>query len=346
MVHRRVRGNAHAEHARDGNARRFAHRRDERQQRFLQNRILQPLDAAGLALLDDAVDDIRTVADLTVARRGLRRQRAGLQIHEHARDGRGADIDGAAVERRVLFFGYVHDGQHAVRQRAGDLYLEIGLAQRFCKLFDRVIGEPDLCAAVECVLCEARKPLGVGHGVVERRLVQRKNRLHKVVREVHACGLHVLLQLVEDRDLLAGGQVCRLHAALIGRGDIGDEHGDVPGRLRRAAQTPARGIVLVGDVTGLHAGDLAGNELDAALAARAVAVAGRVDGDVGRFRGLQNGAAGRGGEFDLLRTVFELEGDFVHAVWVPFRQKCGNRRRRNTRSASPPPPAWYSCSIL
>ena len=93
-----------------------------------------------------------------------------------------------------------------------------------------------------------------------------------------------------------------------------------PRRLCRAAQTPARGIVLVGDVTGLHAGDLAGNELDTALAARAVAVAGRVDGDVGRFRGLQNGAAGRGGEFDLLRTVFELEGDFVHAVWVPFRQ--------------------------
>ena len=95
-----------------------------------------------------------------------------------------------------------------------------------------MIGEPDLRAAVECVLREARKPLGVGHGVVERRLVQRKNRLHKVVREVHACGLHVLLQLVEDRDLLAGGQVCRLHAALIGRGDVRDEHGNVSGWLR------------------------------------------------------------------------------------------------------------------
>ena len=95
-----------------------------------------------------------------------------------------------------------------------------------------MVGEPDLRAAVECGLREARKALGVGHGVVERRLVQRKNRLHKVVCKVHACGLHVLLQLVEDRDLLAGGQVCRLHAALIGRGDVRDEHGNVSGWLR------------------------------------------------------------------------------------------------------------------
>ena len=32
---------------------------------------LQPLRAAGLALLNDAVDDIRAVADLAVARRSL-----------------------------------------------------------------------------------------------------------------------------------------------------------------------------------------------------------------------------------------------------------------------------------
>ena len=35
MVHRRVRRDADAEHTRDGNARRFTHRRNERQQRFL-----------------------------------------------------------------------------------------------------------------------------------------------------------------------------------------------------------------------------------------------------------------------------------------------------------------------
>ena len=281
MVHRRVRRDAHAEHARDGNARRSAHRRDERQQRLFQDRVLQPLDTAGLALLDDAVDDVRAVADLAVARRGLRRQRAGFQIHQNARDGRGADIDGAAVERRVLLCGYVHNGQYAVRQRTGDLYLEIRLAQRFGELFNGVIGEPDFRAAVEGVLREAREPLGVGHGVVKRRLVQRDNGLHEVVREVHACGLHVLLKLIENRNLLAGGQVCRLHAALISRCDVGDKNGNIPGGLRRAAQAPARGIVLVGDVSGLHAGHVSGNELDAAFAARAVAVAGRVNGDVG-----------------------------------------------------------------
>ena len=75
-------------------------------------------------------------------------------------------------------------------------------------------------------------------------------------------------------------------------------------------------------MAGLHACDLARNEFHAALAARAVAVAGRVDGDVGRLGSLENGAAGRGGEMDLLRAVFELEGDFVHAVMSFPEQKC------------------------
>ena len=95
-----------------------------------------------------------------------------------------------------------------------------------------MIGELYFRAAVERVLREALKALGIRHGVVERRLVQRKDRLHKVIREVHACGLHILLKLIENRNLLAGGQVCRLHAALIGRGDVRDEHGNVSGWLR------------------------------------------------------------------------------------------------------------------
>lgn len=103
MVHRGVGGDADAENARDGDARRFAHRRDQRQKRLFEDRVLQALDAAGLRLLDDAVDDVRAVADLAVAGRGLGRERAGGKVHENAGDGRGADVDGAAVERRVGF---------------------------------------------------------------------------------------------------------------------------------------------------------------------------------------------------------------------------------------------------
>ena len=322
MVHRGVGGDADAENARDGDARRFAHRRDQRQKRLFEDRVLQALDAAGLRLLDDAVDDVRAVADLTVAGRGLGRERAGGKVHENAGDGRRADIDGAAVERRVGFFRNVHHGQHAVCQRAGDEDLEIRVPQRLGELFDGMVGEPDLRAAVECGLREARKALGVGHGVVERRLVQLDQGLHKVVREVDAGSLHILLQLVEDRDLLAGGEVSRLHPALVGGGDVGDENGDVARGLRRAAEPPAGGVIRIGDVAGLHAGHVAGDELHAAFAARAVAVAGRVDGDVGRLGSLENGAAGRGGEMDLLRAVFELEGDFVHAVMSFPEQKC------------------------
>ena len=51
----------------------------------------------------------------------------------------------------------------------------------------------------------ARKTLGVGHGVVERRLVQRQAELGKgIVRKVDPGGLQIGLELFKDLDLLAG----------------------------------------------------------------------------------------------------------------------------------------------
>ena len=321
MVHCRVGRDADAEDAGHGDPGRLAHRGHERQERLFEDRVLQTLRAAGLLLLNDAVDDVRAVADLAVAGGGLGCERAGLQIHQNASDGRGADIDGAAVDGSVLLFRDVQNGQHTVGQRAGDENGEVCFAQRLRELFDRMIGELHVRTAVERVLRKVRETLGVGHGVVERRLVEREDGLHKVVCKVDARGLHILLQLVEDRDLLAGGEVCRLHAALVGGGNVRDHDDDVSRGLRRTAQAPACGVILIGDMAGLYAGDLAGDELHAALAAGAVAVAGCVDGDVGRLCSFENGAAGCGGEFDLLCAVFKLEGDFVHVI-CSFRITC------------------------
>ena len=51
----------------------------------------------------------------------------------------------------------------------------------------------------------ARKALGIRHGVVERRLVQRQAELDKgIVRKVDPGGLQIGLELFKDLDLLAG----------------------------------------------------------------------------------------------------------------------------------------------
>ncbi len=106
----------------------------------LDDRVLKALDAAGLRLLDDAVDDIRAVADLTVAGRGLRQQPSGLQIGQHAGHGRGADVDGAADQRRfIVRRDHIQHMECAVRQRTGDLDAEIARPQRGGQLLHDVV---------------------------------------------------------------------------------------------------------------------------------------------------------------------------------------------------------------
>lgn len=59
-------------------------------------------------------------------------------------------------------------------------------------------------------------------------------------------------------------------------------------------------------------GQLAGDELHAALAARAVAGARRIDGDVGLARGVEHALLRGDRDHDGLFIVFKLEGQFKH----------------------------------
>ena len=69
--------------------------------------------------------------------------------------------------------------------------------------------------------------------------------------------------------------------------------------LGRARQPPAFGVLLVRDVAGLRRFQLSGNQPDLALAAGAVARAGRVDGDVRAAGRLQKIVPLRGVQHDL-----------------------------------------------
>ena len=64
--------------------------------------------------------------------------------------------------------------------------------------------------------------------------------------------------------------------------------------------------------------DLAAEDLHAALAAGAVAGAGRVDGDVRAPRGLEQRHIRRRREDNRLVAVFKLEGNLIHRMGAPF----------------------------
>ena len=204
MVHGGVAGDGDAEDAVGRDAGGLAHQAHHRAQRLFQDRVLKPLHAAGLALLDDAVDDVRAVADLTVAGGRLCGEFAAGHVHQDAGDGGRADVNGAAVDGRILLRGHVDDQQPVTLTDGGSRHLEVGVAERFGQLMHHVVAQLyRLTAALG--LDGARKTLGVGHGVVERRLVQRQAELDKgIVRKVDPGGLQIGLELFKDLDLLAG----------------------------------------------------------------------------------------------------------------------------------------------
>ena len=218
---------------------------------LLHDGLLQALHAAGPSLLHDAVDDVRAIADLAVAAAALGQQFAGFQVGDHRRNGGGADVDGKTAHGLGLIgIPHVHGLKYAVFQRTGHGHMEAAFTQHPRQLMYRGIAQAHLLTAQRC-LQRHGQPLGIGHGVLQRGLLHGDLRLHKVVAEIHARRLQILLQPGEDGHLLAGGQIRGLHAALIGGGDVRHHHGHVGADLAGTAETPTGGVVLIGDVAGL-----------------------------------------------------------------------------------------------
>ena len=203
----------------------------------------------------------------------------------------------------------------AVRQRTGDLDAEIALPQRGGQLLHDVVRQLHI-RAFDRALDAPLQTLGIRHGVVERRLVELDAELREVVFKVDPGGLDIGLQLLKNGDLRAGGEIGRFHAALVGGRDIRHQYGHIAGDLACAAQPPSGCVVLLGNVARGIAVHLALDQLHAALAARAVAAARRVDGDVGAACGLQQGGTRRDGDHDRLRVIFKLENDLRHVSFL------------------------------
>lgn len=144
------------------------------------------------------------------------------------------DVDADAAQReRVVLAGHVENGENTVLQLAEDAHGKGIVAQ---SLRQAAHGVPRQTDGVDAVLRleRAGQALVIGHGVVERRLIELKVDGAEAVAEADACTLDAREQLLEDTDLLAAGQVGRLHAAAVGRGDVRHEHHGVGRRVHAA----------------------------------------------------------------------------------------------------------------
>ena len=267
---------------------------------------------AGTALLDDAVDDVGTEADLTVAGGTLCQDLTGLHVHKDHGDGGGADVDGAANDLGLVGGADVHADELAKTQFALDADMEIVFAQDLCHLHHDGVGDLHLTVG-HLLFDRPDQTLDVGHGVVGAGRSHFHIQCHKVVIKNDAAGLQIILGILKNGDLLGGGQVGGLHAGLVGGGNVGHQHGAVAHHLGVAAEPPARGKFLVGDMTAADGVQFALDELDTALAAGAVAGAGCVDGHIGtagQFQQIITGVAFN----DNRAAALNLEGYFHRVV--------------------------------
>ena len=234
MVHGGVGAHAQAEDAPGIKPRRLAQARHNGGQGVLDNGILELFLAAGLALLNDSVDDIRTIANLAVAGGALGQDLAAGQVRHNHGNGGGADIDGAAVDARVFGAANLHAGEGFALQAALDADREIVLPENGRHAdHDRMGNLHGLHP--QGLFNGPGQALIVRHGIVQAGLCHGEHHAAVGIGKVNAALLQILLGLVKDSDLLGGGQVRRLHPALVGRGNIGDKNGAVPCHLGRAA---------------------------------------------------------------------------------------------------------------
>ena len=220
-------------------------------------------------------------SDLAVAAGGLGKKPTVLQVEQHRGNGGRADVDSKAAHGRVVILpGHVVDGECAVFLFTKDAHLPFRIAQRLGQAAHGIERQLDSLTAGR-LLQRPGQALVVRHGILQCRLGKRQIDRAVVVVQTDAGLLHTLEQLLKNGNLLTGGEICGLHTAAVGGGDVRHLHRHVRAGIGAAGEPPAVGIFLIGNVGGLQALHFTGDQLHAALAAGAVAGAGRIDGDIG-----------------------------------------------------------------
>ena len=279
-------------------------------QGLFHNGILEPLFAALLALLDDAVDDIGAVADLAVAGGTLGQNFSVGEVRQDHGNGGGANVDGAPYHGGVLGGADFHAAEGIAFQLTLDADVEVLLPENVGKLHHDAVGDFHICHP-KLLLDGPAQALVVGHGVVQRGLCHKHFHGPIGIFKMDAAVAQILLALLENGDFMRAGKVCHPHSALIGAGNVGDENGAVAADLAAAGESPALVVFFLENMVagqGLH---LSRHQFYPALAAGAVAGAGSVNGHVGPAGQLQQIIAVVAVNDDGIRP-FNLENYLTH----------------------------------
>ena len=338
VVHGGIRAHTHAQNGRACDPRGLAQIGNDGVQGLLQDGVLKLFPAAGLALLDDTVDDVRAVADLAVAGGALRQNLACGQIGQYHGDRGGADIDGTADDIGVLRGADLHAAEGIAQKFALHAHVEAVFPQNVGQLHHDAEGNLHLLYAQRFLKrpCQA---LVVGHGVVQTWLGHGHDHRPELIGKVNAALFQLALAGVKNGDLLWAAQIGGLHPGLVGAGDVRNKHGAVADDLRAAAQAPAFGIFFVGNMAAGVGFQFSLHQLDAALAAGAVAGAGSVDCHIGTASQLQKVIAdvaidGNGlAAFDLKYDFWHKDNTFLFGRGPAIRQKIAETPGRNDSAA-------------
>ena len=234
MVHGGIGAHAQPQDTSGGNAGGAAEVGDDGIQGLLQNGILELLLAPGTALLDDPVDHVRAVADLTVAGGTLCKQLAGSQVGEHHGNGGGADVDGTAHDGGILGGADLHAGEGIAPKLTLDADGKIMFPESMGQLRHNAEGHMDLLHS-QLRLDGPGQTLNIGHGIIQGRLRHGHHQGAEVIDKVDAAFPELILAVLENGDLLGGRQVGGLHPALVGGGDVRHKNGAVGQHLGVAA---------------------------------------------------------------------------------------------------------------
>ena len=316
MVHGGVGGHAQLQNASGVDAGALAQIGNDGIQGFLHNGILQLLLAAGTTLLNDAVDHICAIADLTVAGRTLGQNFAAEKISKNHGHGGGADVDGAADNGAVVRAAYFHTMEDAAIQPALDANAPVVFPQRAGQLDHD--GEGDMYFFhTQRILGRPNKTLDVGHGVVQGGFGHGNNRSAEGIGKFNAAGFQLRLAFFENSHFLRTGKVGGFHTALISGSNIRNKDGAVAGDFAVAAQTPAGVKLFLRNVAAGEGVQLTINQLHTTLAAGAVTGAGGIDGHIGPSCQFQQIVADLG--FDHHGgSAFDLECNLRHGKNLAF----------------------------
>ena len=201
---------------------------------LLDDGILEALSSAGLGLLDNPVNHIGAIANLSIAGGAFGQDLSGGEIYQHHGDGGSADVNGAAGNHRVLSPCNLHAPEGIALLFPLHPHMELLPPKGGGQLFHDAEGNLHRIH-FQLLLDGPGQTLVVRHGVLQGGLLHGQLQAQEGIFKDNTAFLQLLLGLLEDGHFLRGAEVGGFHPGLVGRGDIRHQHGAVPYHLAAAA---------------------------------------------------------------------------------------------------------------